>query len=70
MKCEEIIKTLEVIKRSGEPVFEHCKARGFKNTLIEAGIKNIIGICDTALEQMEREKGQGTKGGGVCDTTT
>jgi hypothetical protein len=58
MRCEEIVKTLEVIKKSGELVFEHYKARGFKNTLIEVGIKNIIGICDTALEQIEREKGQ------------
>jgi len=28
MKEEEIVKTLEVIKKSGELVFEHYKARG------------------------------------------
>jgi len=59
MKEEEIIKTLEVIKKSGELVFEHYKARGFKNTLIEVGIQNIIGTCDTALEQIAKEKGEG-----------
>ena len=59
MKCEEIIETLEVIKKSGELVFEHYKAKGFKNTLIEVGIQNIIGTCDTALEQIAREKGEG-----------
>lgn len=59
MNDEEIIKTLEVIKKSGEMVFEHYKSRGFKNSLIEVGIQNIIGICKTALEQItkgEREK--------------
>ncbi len=62
MKKEEIIKTFEVIKKSGELVFEHYKARGFKNTLIEVGIQNIIGTCDTALEQIAKEKGE-EKGG-------
>jgi hypothetical protein len=59
MKEEEIIKTLEVIKKSGELVFEHYRARGFKNTLIEVGIQNIIGTCDTALVQIAKEKGEG-----------
>jgi hypothetical protein len=70
MRCEEIIKTFEVVKKSGELVLEHYKARGFKNTLIEVGIKNIIGICDTALEQIGKEKGGGQEGGGLCNTTT
>ena len=64
MKEEEIVKTLEVIKKSGELVFEHCKTRGFKNTLIEVGIKNIIGICDTALEQITKEKKEDHQQGG------
>jgi len=68
MKKEEIIKTFEVVKKSGELVLEHYKARGFKNTLIEVGIKNIIGICDTALEQIAKEKGEGERGN-PCDTT-
>jgi hypothetical protein len=58
MNDEEIIKTLEVIKKSGELVFEHYKSRGFKNSLIEVGIQNIIGICKTALEQILKEKGK------------
>ena len=69
MKCEEIIKTLEVIKKSGELVFEHYRARGFKNSLIEVGIQNIIGMCDTALEQIAKEKNEGERGN-LCDTTT
>lgn len=69
MKCEEIVKTFEVIKKSGELVFEHYKARSLKNTLIEVGIKNIIVMCDTALEQIAAERDEG-KGGGLCDTTT
>jgi hypothetical protein len=32
MKDEQIIKTFEVIKKSGELVFEHYKSRGFKNS--------------------------------------
>ena len=42
MKREEIIKTLEVIKKSNELVFEHYKSRGFRNSLIEVEIQNII----------------------------
>ena len=69
MEHEEIIKTFEVIKKSGELVFEHFKAGGFKNSLIEVGIQNIIGTCDTALEQIAKENGE-RKGGRPCDTTT
>lgn len=69
MKKEEIIKTLEGIKKSGELVFEHYKARGFKNSLIEVGIQNIIGTCDTALEEITKEKDEGERGN-PCDTAT
>ena len=69
MEHEEIIKTFEVIKKSGELVFEHCKARGFKNSLIEVGIQNIIGTCNTALEQIAKEKDE-VERGNLCDTTT
>jgi len=50
-------------------VFQHYKARGFKNSLIEVGIKNIIGICDTALEKIAKEKNE-TERGNLCDTMT
>ena len=60
---------MEVIRKSGELVFEHYKARGFENTLIEVRIQNIIGTCDTALKQIAKENGEG-KGGSPCDTTT
>lgn len=56
MKDEEIIKTLEVIKKSGELVLEHYKSRGFRNNLIEIGIQNIIDMCKTALKQITQEK--------------
>ena len=69
MRNEEIIKTFEVIKKSGELVFEHYKAGGFKNSLIEIGVKNIIGMCDTALEEIAKENAK-RKGGSPCDTTT
>ena len=69
MTNEEILKILEGIKKSGELVFEHYKARGFKNSLIEVGVKNIIGICDTALEQIAKEKNEAERGE-PCDTTT
>jgi len=58
MKDKEMLETLEVIKKSGELFFEHYKSRGFQNTLIEVGIQNIIGICKTAPEQIEKEKGE------------
>lgn len=58
MKDEQIIKTFEVIKKSGELVFEHYKSRGFKNSLIEVGIQNIIEMCRTALEQITKEKSE------------
>lgn len=56
MKDEEIIKTMEVIKKSGELVLEHYKSRGFRNNLIEVGIQNIIDMCKIALEQITQEK--------------
>jgi hypothetical protein len=56
MKDEEIIKTFEIIKKSSELIFEHYKSKGFKNSLIEVGIQNIIGMCRTALEQIAKEK--------------
>ncbi len=44
MKDEEIIKTFEVIKKSGELVFEHYKAGGFKNSLIEVWDRPGLGV--------------------------
>lgn len=69
MKEEEIAKTFEVIKKSSELVFEHYKARGFKNSLIEVGIQNIIGMCNTALEEIAKEKNEAERGE-PCDTMT
>ena len=56
MKDEEIIRSFEIIKKSGELVLEHYKSRGFKNNIIEVGIQNIIDMCKIALEQITQEK--------------
>ncbi|MGD0916325.1 MAG: hypothetical protein ABSB22_07700 [Thermodesulfobacteriota bacterium] len=59
MKDEEIRKAFEVIGKSAELVLEHHKSRGFRNSVIEVGIQNIIDTCKIALEQItkgQREK--------------
>lgn len=56
MRDEEIIKAFEVIKKSGELVLEHHQSRGFRNSLIEVGLQNIIDMCKIALEQIYKEK--------------
>ena len=58
MKDEEIIWSFEIIKKSGELVLEHYKSRGFRNSVIEVGIRNIIDICKLNLEQDTEEKGK------------
>lgn len=49
-------KKVNIIKRSAEILWEHYEKKGFKNTLIETGIKNILGMCDSILEDIEKEK--------------
>jgi len=56
MTNEGIIKVLQNIKRSSELVFEHYKFKGFKNSLIEIGIQNIIDMCNMALEEIDKGK--------------
>ena len=56
MKDEEIIRTFQIIKKSGELVLEHYKSRGFRNNLIEVGIQNIIDMCKIALKQITQER--------------
>jgi dTDP-4-amino-4,6-dideoxygalactose transaminase len=56
MNDEEIIKSFEIIKKSGELVLEHYQSRGFRNSVIEVGIRNIVDICKITLEQVTKEK--------------
>jgi len=53
---EDIIKKVKAIKRSAELLLEHYETRAFKNTLMETGLKNILGISDSILEDIEKEK--------------
>lgn len=52
----DLLKILEDIKKSAELVFEHYQSRGFKNTLIEVGLKNIISMAKDGMKQMESPK--------------
>jgi len=58
MKDEEIIRSFEIIKKSAELVLEHYKSRGFRNSVIEVGIRNIVDICKVNLERVTEEKGK------------
>jgi hypothetical protein len=53
---EKLKKILENVKQSGRLVLEHYKSRGFKNTLIEVGLNNIIGMTETAIEMIEKNQ--------------
>jgi len=50
---------LDIIKKSAEILLEHYEHRGFKNTLFETGLKNIIAISDEAIYEINKEKAPG-----------
>jgi hypothetical protein len=52
----EMRKVLENILQSAKLVLEHYKARGFKNSLIEVGLNNIIGMSESAIEMIEKNQ--------------
>ena len=52
----EMRKILENILQSARLVLEHYRSRGFKNTLIEVGLNNIIGMTETAIEMVEKNQ--------------
>jgi hypothetical protein len=58
---EKLKKILENVKQSGRLVLEHYKSRGFKNTLIEVGLNNIIGMTETAIEMIEKNQAKETQ---------
>jgi hypothetical protein len=53
---EKLKKILDNVKQSALLVLEHHKSRGFKNTLIEVGLNNIIGMTETAIEMIEKNQ--------------
>jgi hypothetical protein len=53
------IEKVNIIKKSAEILLENHKTRGFKNTIVEVGLKNILGMCDSILEDIEAEKNKG-----------
>ena len=52
---ENTLHKITVIKKSAEIVLEHCSSRGFNDGLIERGIKNILSMSKSVLEDVERE---------------
>lgn len=51
-----LIKKLDIIKKSAELLMDHHETRGFKDNLMEVGLKNIISISQEAIEEIEKEK--------------
>ena len=58
---EKLRKILENVEQSGRLVLEHYRSRGFKNTLIEVGLNNIIGMTETAIEMIEKNQTKETQ---------
>lgn len=57
----EIQKVLENIQRSAELVLEHYQAKGFRNNLIETGLKNIMGLAQAGIELIEKNQAKETQ---------
>jgi len=57
----EMRKILENVLQSARLVLEHYRSRGFKNTLIEVGLNNIIGMTETAIEMIEKNQAKETQ---------
>jgi len=53
---ETLLKKLDVIKKSSEILLEHHQTRGFKNSLMEVGLKNILNMSQEAIDEIEKEK--------------
>lgn len=47
---KEAVKIFENITKSVELVLEHYKSRGFKNSLIEVGLRNIISLAKEGID--------------------
>jgi hypothetical protein len=53
---EDIIKKLDIIKKSAELLLEHHETREFKSSLMEVGLKNILNMSQEAIAEIEEEK--------------
>ncbi len=53
---EDLMKKLEVIKKSAEILLEHSESKAFKSSLMEVGLKNIIAMSQEAIDEIEKEK--------------
>jgi len=53
---ENLLKKLDIIKKSAELLMDHHETRGFKDRLMEVGLKNIISISQEAIAEIEEEK--------------
>jgi hypothetical protein len=53
---EHLIKKLDIIKKSAELLLTHYESKGFKNTLFEVGLKNILNMSQEAIAEIEKEK--------------
>ena len=53
---ENLLKKLDIIKKTAELLLEHHQTRGVKNTLMEVGLKNILGMSQEAIDEIEEEK--------------
>jgi len=53
-----MVEVLRNIKKSTELVFEHYRyferSKGFKNTLIEVGLKNVIGLAQDGIDEANK----------------
>jgi hypothetical protein len=53
---EKLKMILENILQSARLVLEHYRARDFRNTLIEVGVKNVLGMAEAGLEVIEQNQ--------------
>jgi hypothetical protein len=53
---EDIITKVKAIRRTAEILMEHEEARLFRNTVMDVGLKNIVGISQNVIDDLEKEK--------------
>ena len=53
---ESTIEKITIIKKSAEILLENYEKRGLKNTIMEVGLKNILGMSSSVLEDIAQEK--------------
>lgn len=53
---EDLLKKLDIIKKSAELILEHHGTRAVKDNLMEIGLKNIIAMSQEAIHEIEEEK--------------